>query len=149
MGRTLIHQEKETLDFPISQVWSVLSAFGAIKTWMPTIEACEADGDRVGAVRTVWYGGTSIQERLEVHDPQSHTVAYRMLEPTGLPLKGAYGTVSLEAADNKTTRLTWTADAEEVDEQAKIVVRGVFEPFIKISIVGLTEALSRPAQPIS
>ncbi|OQU95843.1 hypothetical protein CLAIMM_02008 [Cladophialophora immunda] len=150
MGRTLIHEEQKTLPFPVDQVWAILSGFGAIKTWIPTIDACITNGSQVGAVRTVYYSGTSIQEKLRILDWENHTISYEMLEPTGLPMKGGHGTVSLAAAGvgANETRVTWTSDAEEVDDQGKQVIASIFGPFIRGCIRGLEEALSRPTVPM-
>lgn len=89
-----------------------------------------------------------MKEQLQVWDPKTHTVSYRMLDPTGMPAKGAFGTVSLEAKGEKSTGITWVADAEEVDEESAKVMGGVFTPFIKKSIGGLKSTLAREAEPL-
>ena len=148
MSRTLICKESDTIDSTVEEVWSILSAFGSIKAWMPTIDSCTTDGIQVGAIRTVYSGGNALKEQLQVWDPKTHTVSYRMLDPTGMPAKGAFGTVSLEAKGEKSTGITWVADAEEVDEESAKVMGGVFTPFIKKSIGGLKSTLAREAEPL-
>lgn len=148
MERILIHQEQDTLDFPIEQVWAILSGFGAIKTWIPTIDACETTGNEVGAVRTVYYSGASIKEKLEILDWDKHTVSYQMLEPTGMPMQVGRGTVSLQPAGEKQTTIIWTSDAEHIDDQGKQIIGSIFGPFIRGCIRGLREALSRTSVPM-
>lgn len=146
MTRTLIYQEVDTIPSPIGHVWAILQGFGGIKAWLPTIDSCEVEGEGIGAVRTVVSGGNPVKERLEVYDPDKHTVSYRLLDPTGLPMEGGYGTVSLAEEGEKSTKIIWTSDAEKIDEQGIQTIRPIFEVFIKKSIGGLKEVLARPAQ---
>lgn len=148
MARTLIVKTVEDIPSPIEDVWAILQAFGAIKTWMPTIESCKVEGEGVGAVRTVSTGGNSIQEKLEVFDHKKHLVSYRLVDPTGMPMKGGFGTVSLTADGDNNTKITWVSDAEEVEGSNIQIIARVFESFIKKSIRGLTEVLGRAAEPI-
>jgi uncharacterized protein YndB with AHSA1/START domain len=148
MTRTLIHREEDTINLPVDNVWAVVSAFGAIKTWMPTIERCRVEGEGIGAVRTVEFGGNSMQEKLEKLDSQNHTISYQFVEPTGMPLEGGYGTISLKAVNDGTTSITWVADAEKVNDEGKQLLAGMLSTFIQKSIVGLKGALLREAVPL-
>ena len=148
MTRTLIHREEDTISLPVDNVWAVVSAFGAIKTWIPTIERCKVEGQGIGAVRTVEFGGTSMQEKLEQLDPQTHTISYRFVDPTGMPLEGGYGTISLKAVNDDTTSITWVADAEKVSDEGKQILTGMLSTFIQKSIRGLKDALLREAVPL-
>jgi hypothetical protein len=61
-------------------------------------------------------------------------------------MSGGYGTVILDAKGEKTTQITWIADAEEVDNAGKEIIKAMFKPFILSSIGGLKEVLGRPAK---
>ncbi|KAH8812868.1 hypothetical protein F5884DRAFT_856161 [Xylogone sp. PMI_703] len=148
MPRTVIHQQIDLIEVPIACVWSVLNCFGAIKTWMPTLDSVTTDGEDIGSVRTIYWSGNLIKERLEIRDHKAYTMSYQMLDPTGLPMKGGFGTVSLESKDEDETQITWTADAEEIDEAGLQAVRAILKPFITISIEGLRESLTRPSRPL-
>jgi len=147
MARTLLHQEVDTIPSPIGQVWAILQGFGAIKGWMPTIDSCDVEGEGIGAIRTVLLGGQTFKERLEIYDPEKHTVSYRLLEAAGLPMEGGYGTVTLEP-NGDSTKITWSADAEKVDEEGVQLIGGIFGPFIKSCIGGLKDVLARPGKPM-
>jgi carbon monoxide dehydrogenase subunit G len=147
MTRQVIYENISIIDQPISIVWSLLSGFGAIKGWMPRVHSCSVEGDGIGAIRTVSLGGMEIREKLEIYDPESYKISYRLLEPTGLPMTGGRGTVSLEAKGTGQTQITWTADAEETEEPSVTIALSVLKPFIINSIEGLEATLSRPGLP--
>ena len=115
---------------------------------MPTIDSCSADGHDVGAIRTVYTGGNPIQEQLEILDAKTHTISYRLFDSTAMPMKGGYGTVSLERKEEKSTSITWVADAEEISEEAIDMVKVILTGFIQKSIGGLKQALAKPAEPL-
>jgi carbon monoxide dehydrogenase subunit G len=146
MARIPIYKEVDTIPSPIGQVWAILQGFGGIKTWMPTIDSCEVEGEGIGAVRTVMTGGNPVKEKLEIYDTKTHTVSYRLMDTIGLPMKGGFGTVSLEGDGDKGTKVTWVSDAEEIDEQGIQMLKPMFENFIKKSIGGLKEILARPGE---
>lgn len=148
MSRTLIHKEVDNLPHPIGEVWSIISAFGAIKTWIPTLDSCSADGIGIGAIRTATTGGNSVREQLEILDTTTHSVSYQLLEPTGLPMKKGYGTLWLRENGDGVTEITWLSDAEEVSEEGKKTIQAVFGPFMRKAIGGLKAVLARPAEPI-
>jgi len=143
--RRMIHQETDIIEHPVEDVWALVSSFGAIKAWMPAVESCSVDGVGVGAVRTVHTPGNIIKEKLEFFDPTAHTISYRQLDPTGLPMSGGFGTIRLEAK-GKTTKITYLVDAEEVDDASKETIQAIFKPFLLASIAGLKEVLGRPAK---
>ncbi|EXJ79877.1 hypothetical protein A1O3_08162 [Capronia epimyces CBS 606.96] len=148
MSRTLVAREKDTLKLPVENVWAVVSAFGAVKTWIPTIGGTTVTGQGIGAVRSVEFLGNVLQEKLEVSDADSHTVSYRIIDSDALPFKGGYGSVALEPVDDKTTAITWSCDAEEVDADGIQAVSGTLSVFIKSAIQGLKDALYREVQPL-
>ncbi|KAJ3533407.1 hypothetical protein NM208_g8001 [Fusarium decemcellulare] len=143
MARTLVHQEVQSLHYEVQKVWSIVSKFGAIHTWAPSVSNCVVKGEGLGSVRTVTESGITFDERLEVLDPESHTISYRILDPTAFPMTGFHGTIHLEQNAGDETVLTWTADAESIDQQGLQVISPVMSAFIKKSISGLNETLQR------
>lgn len=142
--RTLICKDVKILDKPISHVWAILSGFGAIKTWMPSLQSCSVEGDGLGAIRTVYNNDNKMQEQLEVYDPKEHFISYRLLDPTDYPMEGCYGSVSLAAKGVNATELTWTATAEKVDEAGIAYVGALFAPFFVECIDAMRKILMRP-----
>ncbi|CAM6004987.1 unnamed protein product [Sphagnum balticum] len=145
--RSIVHQETDVIQHPLENVWALVSSFGAIKAWMPFIDSCSIDGVGIGAIRTIQVSGDTMKERLEVVNPDTFTISYRLLEPTGLPISGGYGTIRLDSKGEKTTQITWVIDAEEIASASKQIVVEKFKPLILSSIDGLKEVLGRQAKP--
>lgn len=142
MGRKEIHVEGKIVDIPIEQVWSLASSFGSLKAWMPSIKWSTLEGDGVGAVRTLMSMAGVAKERLEILDQKNHVISYRILDPIPLPAKGGYGTWRLESLGEEKTKITWTADAEEVDDEGVAFIKPLYQGFMQDSLAGLEKALS-------
>ena len=142
MARREIHIEEEIVNIPIEQVWSLASSFGAVKAWMPSIKWASIEGDGVGAVRTLMSMAGVAKERLEIFDHKNHVISYRILDPIPLPAKGGYGTWRLESLGEEKTKITWIADAEEVDDDGVAFIKPLYQGFMKESLAGLVKALS-------
>lgn len=150
----LIHICKvtETIKVPVEMVWSVVSAFGAIKMWMPGIDSCHVKEDgpqppTVGAVRAVANLGMVMEETLEVWDLKEHYTVYRLKDPCPWPLKGCRGSIRATSKGDNTTELVWSVDAEEISEEASKQVGAALIPFINSGIGELRRVLTRPQQP--
>ncbi|KAL6364140.1 hypothetical protein LRP88_02056 [Fusarium phalaenopsidis] len=143
MARTLVHKEVQSLHHQAQKVWSIISKFEDVHTWAPSVSKCIVEGEGVGAVRTVTESGIIFQERLQVLEPESHTIGYRILDPTPSPMTGFHGTIHLEQNGADETVLTWTADAESIDQQGLAIISPVMSEFIKRSISGLEETLAK------
>ncbi|KAM5383735.1 hypothetical protein ACJZ2D_001724 [Fusarium nematophilum] len=148
MARTLVHKEAQSLRYDIEKIWSIISKFDAVNTWAPSVSQCITKGEGIGSVRTVTESGITFDERLEVLDPESHTISYRILDPTPFPMTGFYGTLHLHLEPGATsgTILTWTADAESIDQQGLDIISPVMSAFIKRSIAGLEESLGKSSE---
>lgn len=142
--RTRIHVEQVVWDLPIEQVWSLVSSFGSIKAWMPSIRWCTIDGHGVGATRTVMAFVGVAHETLEVLDDKEHHISYRIQDwnPSPLPAKGGFGTWKLESKGENSTQITWIADAEQVEVESIPEIQKVYEPFMKECLAGLKKALA-------
>lgn len=142
MGRREIHVEERIIDAPLEQVWSLASSFGALKAWMPSIKWGTIEGDGVGAVRTLMTIAGVAKERLEILDQKNHVISYRILDPIALPAKGGYGTWKLESLGEEKTKVTWTADAEEVDDEGVAFIKPLYQGFMSDSLAALAKSLS-------
>ena len=141
MSRSLVHREIQILDHDVDKVWSIVSEFANVIDWAPSVSACTTEGRGIGAVRTVVESGFSFQEKLEVLDPVAHIISYRIVDPTPFPMRGFFGTIHLDGEREGQTRLTWTADAESIDNSGLAVVGPVMDSFIQRSIRGLRAVL--------
>ncbi|KAH4192987.1 hypothetical protein HBI25_208690 [Parastagonospora nodorum] len=71
----------ETIEQPVEVVWALVSAFGAIKAWIPAIATCIVLKDRpqppsYGAVRLANASGSELEEILEIWDAKNHFISY-------------------------------------------------------------------------
>lgn len=139
-GRT-IHIEEDIVNLPIERVWSLASSFGALKTWMPGVKWVTIEGDGVGAIRTVMLGSGPVREQLEVSDHKNYTILYRMLDPIPLPAKKAYGAWKMESLGEDKTKITWTAGAEEVDDESVAFIKPIYQGFLKESLASFVKVL--------
>lgn len=141
----------ETIDRPIEVVWSVVSAFGAIKTWMPGIETCQILEDKpqppaYGAVRAVANLGIVMEETLEICDTKEHFTSYRLKDGGPWEMKGCRGSSKLRALGENRTEWTWSCDAEEISDAAIEEVTPALIPFFKSGISEARRILERPQQ---
>jgi len=125
----------------VEKAWRVVSDFGGIADWMPTVSHCTVEGEGIGAVRTVTQAGTDFKKVLQILDTEKRTISYRIIDPTPFPMKGGNGTIHVEQHGERESLITWTCDAELIDEAGLLMVRPVMEGFIRSCIVGLKAAL--------
>jgi hypothetical protein len=135
----------EEIAAPLAEVWGVIAAFGAVKSWMPDVATCALEGDGgAGSIRNVTLKGASgvVCERLEEIRAADHTVVYSILTPARLPVEGFIGAISLTAQGERATRLAWRARTEKVTGGASIadIAPGV-EGFYRNSLGGLKALL--------
>lgn len=144
MARHFIHKEEIIIDLPIEQVWSLVSAFGALVAWMPSIKWCTMEGQgEIGSVRTVMSLAGEAKEKLEVCDHAKHEFSYRIMDPLPLPAKGGFGNWKLQYINEDKTKVVWVADAEEVSPEGVAVIQPLYEPFMKESLAGLEKVLMK------
>lgn len=151
--RGLIHITKvtETIDRPIEAVWSVISAFGSIKTWMPGIDQCYVleDGPQppaYGAKRAVANLGMVMEETLEIWDLKEHYISYRLKDSSLWDMKGVRGSVRLDRLGDNKTQIEWSTDAESITPEVIAEVIPELIPFFKSGIAEARRILERPQQ---
>ena len=125
----MIHAEiDEAVDAPVPRVWALFRDFGGVKRYTPSLEACEIEGEGVGAIRTLTLpGGAVLRERLEALDDDATRLQYSIIDGP-LPVQDYLATVQLHA-DGETCRVTWSSDFEApaMDDAAAIeLIEGVY-----------------------
>lgn len=100
-------------------VWSIISDFGGLKRWSEAIEACSADGNAVGAMRTVRVVGGEIHERLEAFDPATYYLRYRPVSGSVMPIDDLNVAMRLTALGPATTRIEWMVYGTPTIDPAK------------------------------
>ncbi|KAG9506411.1 hypothetical protein J7337_003394 [Fusarium musae] len=144
MSRTLIYTLTQELDYDIEEVWSIFSKFDDVAAWSPMVVQCTTDGEGIGSVRyAVTDSGARFNEKLEILDQESHIISYSFEEPVPFPVIGLYGMQHLEAIEPGKTHLTWTAEAESIDEEVKDTVGQQTQGLVKASLAGLVELLGK------
>lgn len=108
MSEAPFHVATRELEAPIAAVWAIIGDFGGLKRWSGAVESCSADGNAVGAMRRVVIAGGEIVERLEAFDPADHTLCYRPVSGSTLPIAGMNVAMQLTPLDEARTRIDWT-----------------------------------------
>ncbi|MBB4642826.1 SRPBCC family protein [Rhizorhapis suberifaciens] len=116
-----------TIDAPLERVWAMISDFKNLQRWHPLVERCETKGEGEGAVRTVYFADSWAAEKLERLDQEQHVLHYAIIDGSNPAATGLRGEISLMAADEGRTKLTWIsgvdparADAQALDDYLRI-----------------------------
>lgn len=142
-GVALTHTDVvvERLAAPVARVWAVLADHGAIGSYVAGLKVARVEGQGVGAVRVIANPAGEVRERLETLDPATHSLSYRLLDPSPLPMTNYVGSVRLAADGADGCRVEWSgrfATASVRDPQAQ--KRGL-EQFYRGAIGGLRALL--------
>ncbi|KAK1657883.1 bet V I allergen [Colletotrichum godetiae] len=115
------------IDAPISDVWAVIAAFGSEKLWFPNVIQSSLEGFGIGSIRTLTFNnGHVVHERLEIADPETHTITYLILD--GVPnTKSPRGTLKLTTISDIQTRFSWSGESEWTEPSFKPVLAGMLD----------------------
>lgn len=94
------------------EVWTLISDFGGLASWMPGIDSCELDGD----VRNLETMGMTLKERLVAQDDAARTQQYSIVEAP-MPLEHHLVTLSVEPKGDGSL-LTWAYEVKPDDMAA-------------------------------
>lgn len=112
----------EAIDAPAEAIWALIGNFSKPQQWHPLIVATDVNGEGVGAVRTVRYEDSWIQEQLDGFDPAAFTFSYSV-RASGLPgpdITGLLTTMTLTPLTPASTSLRWEVDRQPpLSEEAK------------------------------
>lgn len=111
MSHLVLTSVSDTLHHPLTEVWSVVSAFGDLKSWHPQVTACTTVGDGVGCTRIVRLGRRIAIERLEILEStdRAATMEYEIVGHSDTSIIGQRGRVELTAISANGTEITWSA----------------------------------------
>lgn len=111
------------LDWPIGQVWALVSDFVGLQAWHPEVERSEITGSGIGATRKLYFSDKTVVERLEALDDDRHTVVYSVVESTRLATVGVSGRITLSEESAGRTSIEWVTSlppaAEDFEAQLK------------------------------
>jgi len=97
----------ETLDFPVENVWKMISDFGALMRWHPQVLSCDLEGSGLGAERTVRLEGKWAKERLVTLEEDRHILEYFIADGSDPRSVGMTGRISLSPDGPGRTRIEW------------------------------------------
>lgn len=99
------------IEAPAEDVWSAVKRFDGVTRWAPGVLECTANGEGVGAVRTLkMRDGMTLCERLETYDDQTRSFSYSIVEGP-LPVKDYLSCVSVSDDGDQCT-VSWTTSGE-------------------------------------
>ncbi|KAL6918618.1 hypothetical protein FSHL1_010044 [Fusarium sambucinum] len=115
-GRTVLASIKETTDAPADKIWPFLSAIGAEKILiLGCTRSSVLERYGKGAVRRVYFGHVSFNERNLECDSTLYKLKYEVLAPNSSPAMGVVAAVQLHRAESEEkTIITWVTGAEIV-----------------------------------
>jgi hypothetical protein len=135
MGHARVEEE---IAAGAAAVWALVRDFGGIQRWNDGLTSCAADGDGVGAVRTIKMGDLTIRERLEKLDEANRSLSYSIVEGP-VPAKNYLATIDLSAAGPNRTRVVWSSTFEPAGATDEQLVQ-LFEAIYRQGIAGLRKA---------
>lgn len=143
-------QHTVTIEAPLEMVWSALSAFGALKFWMPaSVRSCYVLEDKpqppaLGAVRRVGSSdGAVTDEILEVWDLDNHFISYRLERNPAWPMTGPRGSMKMRPVGKDSTEVLWAVDAEDITEENRKTIAAGLEPFMETCMAEVNRLLTK------
>jgi len=99
------------LAVPVDEVWKLVGRFNALPEWHPAVVRSEAEGEGVGATRTLSLaGGGSIVEKLESVDEDGYVYSYSILSGP-LPVADYKATIRVKPGDDgKHSVVEWSSE---------------------------------------
>ncbi|KAF9878091.1 bet v i allergen [Colletotrichum karsti] len=127
MDNEKTHEVVRTINAPISDIWALIAAFGSERLWFPGVIKSSLEGFGIGSVRTLTFdNGTVVHERLEIADPETHTISYLILD--GVPnTTNPRGTLRLTAIDETKTQFSWSGASDWTEPSFKPTLAGILD----------------------
>lgn len=130
------------LDVSVDSLWPEIARFDGVERWIAGVDACEIEGQGIGAVRTLTLGERTVRERLVDLDAGRYEIAYDILEPHGLPAADVRGYIRLTALPGGGTQIAWSSEARDFGVSPDTLGQRI-EAFYSASIEGLKTLLAR------
>ena len=100
-----------TIHAPADALWQTISDFGAAGQYLSGVVDCSAEGEGVGALRTLTsLDGSSIVERLETRDEDARQLSY--LQLTDTPFRNCRTSMLVRVLEADQSELAWSATFE-------------------------------------
>ncbi len=129
----------KTVAAPAEAVWNILSDFGGIQPGGP-VEAVRVEGEGVGMVRYLTIAGKDLAERLDEHDPQTHSFSYSIInDDHAMPFLNYSASVQITALSDDSCSVDWRGrfDARGDEETAINTATGIYAGAIKATAAAL------------
>ena len=139
---------RREIDAPAARVWEVIADFGGLEKWATGVDACQVEGEGVGAVRTLRMGALSLQERLESHDARGRSFSYAIVGDTPLPFTEYLSTVRVSEPAPGRALVDWRGRFRPTGDEAAAanIVRGIYAGSLAALGKHLGAAVREPAE---
>lgn len=143
-GVALTHTDVviERIEAPMARVWAVLADHGSIGSYVARVVVRRVEGRGVGAVRFIAHPDGEIRERLETLDPEAHSLSYRLLDPSPLPMTHYVGTVRLAPDGDHACHIMWSGRFDTGSSPSPEAQKAGLEQFYRGAIEGLSALLA-------
>ena len=131
---------REDYSADANALWKILADFGGLAAWMPGVDACDVEGEGVGAVRNVSLGGASVKERLEAFDDGARSLSYCIFEGP-IPLQNHLTTIEVSEGENGGCSVSWSATFETPDGVPEDAIEGALGAAYGAALKALREKL--------
>lgn len=114
---------EQDLDVSASAVWELLEDFGSLLKWAGGEGTIDVEGEGVGMTRTLNIPALGlIQERVEIMDPETRTLSYRLFGGQPLGMASYLALVRLTDGGDGGCRIAWHGEFEGAEgmDSAKI-----------------------------
>ena len=117
------------INAPADAIWQVLVDFGAADRYLAGVVDCTAEGEGIGALRTLTsVDGSTITERLDVLDATAQRLSYALLTDT--PFGNCLTTVAVRDLGPNVAELAWSATFQPdgiPESEAVVLLEGALE----------------------
>ncbi|KAH7079833.1 hypothetical protein BKA63DRAFT_505172 [Paraphoma chrysanthemicola] len=142
-GRKVLASVEETITAPANEIWPFLSAIGAERILIPgCTRSSVLKGYGSGAVRRIYFGEVTFDERILECDPITYRLKYEVIEPTPSPAKGVVAAVQLHASSPNETTITWVSGATTVPPEHEASLKDQALGFAQGQIASLRKLVS-------
>jgi hypothetical protein len=122
---------RDSFDASADEVWALFRDFGGVGKWAGAmVKSCTADGEGVGAVRTLSLAeGNPLRERLVQFDDADRSFSYAIVGSSDLPIDYYVGSVKIRADGASRSKIEWigTFDPKGASEaDAQKIVEGIY-----------------------
>jgi Polyketide cyclase / dehydrase and lipid transport len=128
----------DSVDFavPADKVWNFMRDFDSLPKWHPAIASdmiISGENNVVGAIRQLTFkDGPTFDEELVRMDNAERVFAYRVIDPTVLPLEEYLSTFKVVSTGPKSSAVQWSSaytnksDSKMKDEEIIKFINGVY-----------------------